>query len=76
MDAIDVCGPPFLPQANHCKNQSVYSSYKRQHPRLLELPPNLSFSEFPAAVSQLAENTAQKHSSPVLISKKHIFTFF
>lgn len=67
---------PSSPRQIAAKNQSVYSSYKRQHPHLLELPQNWSFSEFPAAVSQLAENTAQKHSSPMLIRKNHIFTFF
>lgn len=55
----------------------MYILYSRGNTlALLELPQTLRFSEFPAAVLQLAENTAQKHSIPVLIRREHTSTFF
>ena len=82
IDAIDVCGPPFLPQANRCKIKVFIWKVKKyiffiyNTLALLELPQTSRFSEFPAAVVQLAENIALKHSIPVLIRREHIFTFF
>lgn len=76
--------PP--PPGKSLQNQNVYLQSKKKKRyilyirgntlALLELPQTLRFSEFPAAILQWAENTAQKHSTPVLIRRKHIFTFF